>query len=156
MTDQPMPPPPPSIGLPTTRKPAAVTVAQVLMYIGAGLALLGIVAFMATSGADALSNGSRSTLTVGDVAFIVLGGLVRAGLWASMAWANGAGKTWARITASVLLGIALAQMVVLIARVGIPLSGVVTFIPLILGGVAVTLLWVGKGSNEYFQTMSRR
>jgi hypothetical protein len=103
-------------------QPQTVRAAVILMYIGAGLSAVGIVITLALSGRikAAVGNAARNvrstrthrpltasqlhTLENAYVVIVVVVLLVAIGLWLWMAWANGRGKSWARIVASVFFG----------------------------------------------------
>src|SRR5512134_3956636 len=88
------------------------------MYAGAALGVLSMILTpMSTDGIrsqieDAMA-GQPNAMTPGQidgfVTFAVIMslvfGLVGVGLWLLMAWANGRGKTWARIVATVLFAL---------------------------------------------------
>jgi uncharacterized membrane protein (DUF2068 family) len=101
-------------------RPQSVRTAVILMYVGAGLSTISLIASIAFSGriknavGKALRNARTSKpLTVTQIhsveniylvfAIVVL--LVGVGLWLWMAWANGRGRGWARIVASVFFGL---------------------------------------------------
>ncbi len=113
---QPLPPlsGPPLPGPPQAGPPQAVRTAVMLMYAGAALSAIGIIAGFTTIGSfrNAIHrqypNYSSSQIHAAEVlglAFAVVIGLVAVGLWLWMAWANGAGRGWARTVASVLFGL---------------------------------------------------
>jgi hypothetical protein len=100
------------------RQPQSLKTAVGIMWIGAAVQALGAlstVLFVSQIREEAeeqlLADGqvaSESTLdaavTVG-VVFAIFFGLLYAGLWAWMAVKNGAGRSWARIVASVFAGL---------------------------------------------------
>ncbi|MEV6276908.1 hypothetical protein [Nocardia sp. NPDC051832] len=90
------------------------------------------------------------------IGFAVAINLVSAGLWVWMAFANRAGKNWARITASVFFGLnALFSLINLVgagvAGSGAGVSGLIsTVVLLLIGAAAMFLLW-HKDSAPYFK-----
>jgi|SRR5215469_15011321 len=94
--------------------PPSVRTAVKLMYAGAALSALSFIIGLATIGSlrHAIINASTKPLTasqlhaaeVAGVAVIVILGIIGVGLWLWMAWANGRGRSWARIVAAVLFG----------------------------------------------------
>src|ERR1035438_2635449 len=93
--------------------PASVLSAVKLMYAGASLSAISLIATLATIGSlksTILKRDPGFTTTqvhsaeVVVVAFAVIVGLISVGLWLWMARANKAGKNWARITSSVFFG----------------------------------------------------
>jgi small-conductance mechanosensitive channel len=99
------------------------------------------------------------------IAIIVIIGLLFAGLWVWMAFANRAGKNWARITGTVFFGIlSLLTLFSLISAAGSAsnensmtagttssaVSWVINIIIWIAGLVTVILLWNSR-SSAYFQ-----
>ena len=95
----------------SVERPSSVTLAAQLKHAGAALSLLGIVVTWATKSqlTDQIEASSptltpdqvESAVTISLWAGIVVG-LVAVGLWLWMAAANGAGKSWARVVATVL------------------------------------------------------
>jgi hypothetical protein len=94
--------------------PASVRNAVTVMYAGAVASLLYAIVFLATLSATKSAIAKHSPqLTAGQVngmqhalmASAVVGGLIGAGLWIFIAWACKGGKSWARITGTVLFGI---------------------------------------------------
>lgn len=84
----------------------------------------------------------------------VIGGLITAGLWVWMAYANRAGKNWARITGTVFFGLDavfyLFGLVSLFAGIeGQLIPMLFSTVLLAIGIAAVVLLWNGK-SAPYF------
>jgi hypothetical protein len=101
-------------------QPRSVRTAVILMYVGAGLAALGLIDVLVFSGRikaavrrAALRARTTKPLTASQIHAIenfyilifVVVLLVAIGLWLWMAWANGRGKGWARILSSVFFGL---------------------------------------------------
>ena len=92
-------------------------------------------------------------MTVSLVTGIVVG-VIAVGLWLWMAAANGAGKSWARIVATVLgaLG-ALSAVLSLTTGTGITIA--LQLVILVLAVAILVLLW-RPASSAYFQARSAR
>jgi magnesium-transporting ATPase (P-type) len=156
--------------------PDPVRNAFYLMLAGAAVQAVGIVAGLAQAGSikDAMKksmlkndpNTSQSTIdAVGNVVIIaiVIFGLIYIGLWIWMAYANRAGKNWARITGTVFFAILTLSTV---SGLAIRASGATTntmsagsattattvigVIGWAIGLATVVLLWRGQ-SSAYFQ-----
>jgi hypothetical protein len=94
--------------------PPSIRTAVKLMYAGAVLSAVSFIVGLATVGSlrRAIINASTKNLTtsqihtaeVAGVSVIVVFGLIGVGLWLWMAWANGRGRSWARIVAAILFG----------------------------------------------------
>lgn len=142
-------------------KPQAVKTAQILMYVGAAAAIFNIVIVLIfrdqlteqirnSSGAEFSDSELNALVNVG-IAAGIFGGLVGVGLWLLMAWANGKGYQWARITASVFFAINVFSTLYALVTPGLAISKIVGVAVLVFGGIIIYLLWRGKGSNEYFK-----
>jgi len=148
--------------------PQSVQNAVKLMYAGAALSLVGLIVGLASIGSlkSAILTAARNahkTLTasqlhtaeIAGVAFIIVIGLIGVGLWLLMARMNGAGKSWARIVASVLFALNTISTLSSIARpaaVGTRIFGLVGWL---VGLGAIILLW-RRESSEFFAAQSAR
>lgn len=92
-------------------QPSTIRTAVRLMWVGAALSLLGaLTIFFVTDQIRDEVRTSEPSLTSSEVdsavavlvTFTVISGLVTVGLWLWMAIANGKGKNWARVVATVL------------------------------------------------------
>lgn len=148
----------PSFSYRRPQRPASIQIAGALMIVGPVLLGLGVPVLMSIVGSGL--NGPYAGLTG------VIGSAPGAALWWWMAWANKAGKRWARITATLLFGLnALAGTSVWLelghkgaffasafaATTGFYL--VVRLVSLLLGLTAIVLLWTRK-SSDYYDAMS--
>jgi hypothetical protein len=142
--------------------PPPLLMAVRLMYVGAGLSAIGIVLALVTIGSlktailkrhPLYTTSQVHSLQTATVVSVIVGGLIAIGLWILMARANGAGKSWARIVASVLFAIntldLLASAVQVHAAASLAFGGLVW-----LAGLGATiLLWRGE-SSQYFAAVS--
>jgi hypothetical protein len=145
---------------PGLSQPATLRNAIRLMWGGAGLALLGAIFTLVFSGriktaverAAVKANVTRSgkgqvqltpaqihSLASAVVAIFVVVLVIGILLWAWMAWANGKGRNWARIVATVLFVLNTIYLILAVGRASITLI----FIGLgwLIGLAAIVLLW---------------
>ncbi len=138
--------------------PPSIQNAVRLMYVGAAISAVSLIVTLATIGSlraaihkanPALSAAKlHSAETVAVVLAIVLG-LIGVGLWIWMARANNAGKSWARITATVFFGLDTLSLLATLRQAEPALSRVVSLLTWVVGLCAVILLWQ-KISSAYF------
>lgn len=171
--------PPPSSGSPfppagypaqpAMEQPRTIRVAVVLMFVGAALSLLGIFASFTGSEQmaemyDEISPGLSSEqvddMVSQNQASGAVGGLVAVGLWIWMAVVNGQGKTWARITGTVLGGIHIASILIMVpisaALFPVPALSLVLSIGTATLAVVIIILMYQRDASAYYETMSRR
>jgi hypothetical protein len=142
--------------------PTSVVQAVRLMYAGAVVSAVSLVVGLATTGSlrtalhksdpsltPAQLHTAQTALVVGSVAI----GLIGIGLWLWMARTNQAGKSWARVVASVLFGLDTLFLLLGLARAGAAAGTLVSILTWLIGGGAVFLLW-RKDANEYFAAQS--
>jgi hypothetical protein len=150
-------------------QPTSVRNAVWLMYGGAALSAISAILVLALGSSirnaegKALRNGNKTLISQGKkaltaaqihsvenvtIAIFVFVLLVGVALWVWMAWANGRGRNWARIMASVLFALNTLYLVLSVSRAGFS----VIFVGLgwLLGLGAIVLLW-RKESSYYFQ-----
>jgi hypothetical protein len=139
--------------------PASVRNAVKVMYAGAVASLVYAIVFIATLSATKSAIEQHSPqLTTSQVngmqqALItsaIVGGLIGAGLWIFIARACKRGRSWARITGTVLFGI---DTVGVLGGLTIPFAVPVKVFALVvwlLGLAAVTFLWRGS-SGAFFR-----
>jgi hypothetical protein len=147
--------------LPQQRPPAppSIRTAVRLMYVGAGLAALGFIVGLVTIGSlkQDIINASTKPLTTAQlhaaevigVATIVILGLIGIGLWLWMARANGAGKSWARIVASVLFGLNTLGLLAAVARPNAIGTKIFDILGWAVGLGATIFLW-RRDSSDFF------
>jgi len=153
--------------LPETQRPpapASVRNAVKVMYAGAVASLISIVVDLTTlSATESASEQHFPKLTTSQVngqgrvlmAGWIVGGLIGAGLWIFIARACNSGKSWARITGTVLFGIATVQGGPSILVV--PEAALVKLFWLVIwlvGLGAVVFLWRGSSSAFFKGTRS--
>jgi hypothetical protein len=125
-----------------------------LMYVGAGLELLGLVFDLITH--------------KGSTAEGIPGSLIGVALWIWMAQANRAGKNWARITSTVFFGIDCLALLLLLAGLSLVMHSVSSSVKPVLvlaavagivtwaiGLVTIVLLWK-RESSDYYTAMKSR
>ena len=142
--------------------PPSVVMAVRLMYAGAVVSAVSLVVGLATVGSLRTAlHKSQPTLTPTQLhdlqTIVVVGsvviGLISIGLWVWMALMNKAGKSWARIVATVLFGLDTLFLLLGLARAGAAASFLVSILIWLIGLGAVILLW-RKDSSEYITAQS--
>jgi hypothetical protein len=139
--------------------PPSIRTAVRLMYAGAILSAVSFIVGLATVGSlrQAIIKASNKTLTstqihtaeVAGVAAIVVLGLIGVGLWLWMAWANGRGRSWARVVAAVLFGfntLGLLSTVIRPAAIGTKIFDILVWL---VGLGAIVYLWRPDASEYY-------
>ncbi len=153
----------------SAEQPQSIRTAVLLMRIGAGLSLLSLVLTLATVGslrddirADLQAQGTSFTESQVDttfnvaIAIAVISGLIGVALWLWMAWANGKGKKWARVVATVLAALGLLSLLVTLTTAGTTtLSLLLSVVTIGVGVVAVVLLY-RPDSSAFYEANSRR
>ena len=147
---------------PARPAPPSVVMAVRLMYAGAVVSAVSLVVGLATVGSVRTAlHKSRPSLTPAQLhdlqTIVVVGsiaiGLISIGLWVWMALMNKAGKSWARIVATVLFGLDTLFLLLGVARAGAAASSLVSILIWLIGLGAVILLW-RKDSSEYITAQS--
>ena len=142
--------------------PPSVVMAVRLMYAGAVVSAVSLVVGLATVSSLRTSlHKSRPSLTPSELHtlqnIVVVGsvviGLISIGLWVWMALMNKAGKSWARIVATVLFGLDTLFLLLGVARAGAAASSLVSILIWLIGLGAVILLW-RKDSSDYIAAQS--
>jgi len=131
-----------------------------LMYAGAGYALVyaaGVIIVAAAiiskhPGAAAVRAGSGRATVGGVVALTVLLSLIEIALWLGIARACRNGKSWARVTGTVLFGLHTLGFLGVLANShpGIGLAKVLTILSWLIACGAVVFLWQ-RPSSAFFQ-----
>ncbi|HUC58735.1 MAG TPA: hypothetical protein VMA95_15135 [Streptosporangiaceae bacterium] len=140
-------------------RPQTVSTAVTLMWVATGLTALGIIlGFIALGSLKKAIIKADPAFTTHQIhaaesiaiAFAVVVGLIEVGLWVWMAWANGAGKNWARILSTVFFGIDTLLLLIGFARPHAILGSLFSILVWLLGLAIIVLLW-RKESTAYFQ-----
>jgi hypothetical protein len=138
--------------------PTPVLNAVKLMYAGAIVGAISLIITLVTIGSlrtaihnadPTLSPAKVHSAEVAAVVIAVIFGLIGIGLWIWMAFANKAGKNWARITATVLFSLDTLSLLVSIRQAEPVLSRVISIVIWLIGLGAIILLWQ-KESSAYF------
>ncbi len=149
---------------PQVPAPQPVTRAVRLMYAGAALSALEIILGLVTIGSlksaikSQFPNYTTSQIHAAQVATIAVAvviGAIAIGLWLWMAWANGRGKSWARIVASVLFALNTVDLLISIPRPHSVISLIFALLVWLAGLGAMYFLWQ-RESSAYFQAVSAR
>ena len=154
-------------------QPASLRNAVRLMWVGAALALIGVIFTLAFSSkiksavtkAAIKANVTRrsegkSVLTasqihsVASVTVVLLAilGIIALLLWVWMAWANNKGSNWARIVATVLFGLNTISLLLEVGRASITI--IVVAIGWLVGLAAIVFLW-RKETTAYVRPQVR-
>jgi len=144
--------------------PQQISNAVKLMYAGAALSAIEIIIGLATIGSlrsaikSQYPSYTESQIHTAEVAGIVVAvviGALAIGLWLWMAWANGKGRSWARIVATVLFAFNTIDLVTLIGR---PHSAVSLIFALLvwLAGLGAIFFLYQRDSSAYYQANSGR
>ncbi len=142
-------PPEPSAATP----PRAVQTAVLLMYAGAAVSVITLVVTILARHTLEKELESGAGFTPLQAHQLVISGIVEnvitIGLWLLMAWANKAGHSWARITATVLFVLNTVGFLLDLGRASASLSVAFVVLTWLIGLGAIVLLW-RKESSRYF------
>ena len=143
--------------------PPSVVMAVRLMYAGAVVSALSLVVGLVTISSlrnslhkadpSLTSTQLHNLQTVVVVGSVVIG-LIGIGLWVWMAVTNKAGKSWARIVATVLFVLDTLLLLLGVARAGAAAGTLVSILTWLIGGGAILFLW-RRDASEYFTAQSR-
>ena len=140
--------------------PPSVVRAVQLMYAGAVVSALSLIVTLATIGSLRSDlHKAQPTLTPAQLhqleTILVAGSVfievISTGLWAWMALMNKAGKSWARIVASVLFALYTLYLLFVAIRVGAGAGALVPILTWLIGLGALILLW-RKNSSDYIDS----
>ena len=144
--------------------PPSVVMAVRLMYAGAVVSAISLVVGLATVGSLRNSlHKQQPSLTATQLhnlqTIVVVGsvfiGLVSIGLWVWMALMNKAGKSWARIVATVLFGLDTLLLLLGVARAGAAAGTLVSILTWVIGLGAVIYLW-RRDASAYINPQAGR
>jgi uncharacterized membrane protein len=134
------------------------------MWVGAALSVVGVLAtFTQTDAIREAVEDSDSSLSPSEidtavnigVGVSVLFGVIGVGLWLWMAWANGQGKSWARVMATVFGALNLISTVVNLASASATGLGLALgLVGLVLAAVILVLLYRPE-SSRFYEARSR-
>ena len=142
--------------------PQSVTRAVQIMYVGAVVSLIGIVVDLTTlSSTKSKIQSQHHDWTVTQVnnaehvaiGIFIVSGLLGAALWIWMAQANKAGRSWARIVATVLFAIDTLNVAAGAATPGGGATRLYGLVIWLIGLAAIILLWL-RTSSDYFRSAS--
>jgi hypothetical protein len=142
--------------------PPSVVMAVRLMYAGAVVSAASLIVGLATVGSlrsalhksePSLTPSQLHNLETVFIAGSVAIGLISIGLWVWIALMCKAGKSWARIVATVLFGLDTVFLLLGVARAGAAASSLVSILTWLIGLGVVILLW-RRDSSEYFTAQS--
>jgi hypothetical protein len=146
--------PPPDI-----EQPSSIRLAVRLMLVGAALSAIGVLLTFTQTDAireaveesdDSLTESQIDTAVSVGVAFAVVTGLIGVGLWVWMSVANGQGKSWARVVATVLGGLnVLGTLFSLVGAGSTALSVALGIVGVVLAAVILVLLYRPDASRYY-------
>lgn len=150
-------------------QPPSIRTAVLLMRAGAAVSLIGLVVTLFTL--DTLKDEVRAQLGASDasfssadldtafnaaVVFAIVFGLIGVGLWLWMAWANGKGRKWARVVATVFGVInVLSFIFVITAGSATTPSLIVSVLSVLVGVAALFYLYRPDASQFYSAAPSR-
>jgi hypothetical protein len=140
--------------------PPPVLMAVRLMFVGAAISVLGLIANLATVGSlkgtiekayPAYTPSHVHSLEIQLVVSTTITALIAIGLWVWMALANKAGKSWARIISTILFAFNTLFLLLSLlqphASLGLAASGLVW-----LTGLGATILIWRRESSPYYAT----
>jgi hypothetical protein len=139
--------------------PRSVQIAVWLMYAGAALAALDLIATLATSGSVRAElhrvnpSWTAAQLTSGVHSFIssiVVSWAITIAVWLIMARTNSAGRAWARNVAAVLSALSTLSFILYLHEPG-SLLGKLLLVPMWLVGVAAAALLWRRDSTAYIR-----
>ena len=145
--------------------PTPVLQAVKLMYAGAIVSAISLIITLATVGSlkTAIHNADPSltatklhSAEVAAVAVAIIFGLIGIGLWLWMAYANKAGKNWARITATVFFGLDTLSVLTSFRQAEPILSRLITILIWLIGLGAIILLYQRESSAYYTASKTPR
>jgi sterol desaturase/sphingolipid hydroxylase (fatty acid hydroxylase superfamily) len=148
-------------GEPVSR-PASIAMAVKLMYVGAGLSLISALSIVflrdtfrsAIEKAASTSNPPLSSSQIDAVVNFSIGavvaiGLLGAGLWLWMAYANGKGRKWARTMATIFFALDVLSVLSSVLQHGPAASLALNVLTLLLGAYIIFLLYRPESSQYY-------
>ncbi len=155
----------PGAGAPVAQ-PASIAMAVKLMYVGAVLSLLGALSTLLfrdaiRDGVQKASDKAATPMTSSEidtavsvgVTVAVISGLIGVALWLWMASANGKGRKWARIVATVFFVLSVLSTLSSLIQHPPVLSLVLGILSVLLGAYIIYLLYRPE-STQYYDAQS--
>ncbi len=145
--------------------PTPVQQAVKLMYAGAIVSAISLIITLATVGSlktaihnadPSLSASKLHSAEVAAVAVAIIFGLIGIGLWLWMAYANKAGKNWARITATVFFGLDTLSVLTSFRQAEPILSRLISILIWLIGLGVIILLYQRESSAYYTASKTPR
>ena len=136
--------------------PPSVQTAVKLMFAGAVVSAIGLIVSLATvsniKSALHSANPSLTPTQLHDVqtfviTLAVVSGAIGIGLWTWMALANRAGKSWARIVATVLFALYTLSLLLGLSRGGLAAGSLVSLLIWLIGLGTIIMLWRRESSD---------
>ena len=155
---QPYPTPGPAQEPEQIRPPRSVLKAVKLMYAGAALEVIAVIIAVVTIGSlksailarhPAYTAAQMHSAEVARTVPLVIGGLIAIGLWLWMAWANGKGRSWARIVSAVFFGINTLDLLISLLQVHAVATLIIGVVIWLVGLGAVVLIF-SKESGAFY------
>jgi len=145
------------------QQPPSLRTAVRLMYAGAALEVISlIVAVLTISSLKSAIMKADPNFTatqlhnteVAGTAAVVVGAVITIGLWLWMAWANGRGRSWARVVATVFFAINTLDLIASFVRVHATATVIVAILIWLVGLAAIVFLFRRDSSAFYQQQKS--
>jgi uncharacterized RDD family membrane protein YckC len=155
---QPYPTPGPAQEPEQIRPPRSVLKAVKLMYAGAALEVIAVIIAVVTIGSlksailarhPAYTAAQLHSAEVARTVPLVIGGLIAIGLWLWMAWANGKGRSWARIVSAVFFGINTLDLLISLLQVHAVATLIIGVVIWLVGLGAIVLIF-SKESGAFY------
>ena len=146
-----------------TPPPGSVLNAVRLMYAGAVLEVVAVVIALVSKGSlkstilarhPAYTAAQLHTAEAARTVPLIIGGVIAAGLWIWMAWANRQGRGWARVVLAVLFGINTLDLIVAALVVRGAVASAVIGVVLWLVGLGVIVLIFNQRSSPFYRQTS--
>lgn len=157
------PAPGPAQEPPRIQPPHSVRNAVKLIYAGAALEVVALIVALLTIGSlksaifrahPAYTAAQLHTAEVSRTVTLAVGAVITIGLWLWMAWANGRGRSWARIVSAVLFGINTLDLLISFALVHAAATMIVGVAIWLVGLAAIVLLFSKESGPYYRQQVS--
>lgn len=143
-------------------QPQSLKLAVRLMQAGGVLALLSLLSVFVLRGQleDQLKDSGLTQSQVDSALAIGMGvgvvfGLLGAALWFWMAYANGKGKKWARIVATVFFGISVLGLLSTLIQEGTVVGKVLQVVQFLIGLGAIIMMYKPESTQYYNQQSAR-